>query len=402
VLSSLGEGVVDGQSNSGPSNWPEDAFITKFNADGTKAWTKFLGTSGYDKALALSTGLDGSIYISGRTTGTLDGQANSGAYDVFLTKFLLDGTKAWTKLLGTSKNDMALGLATGLDGSIYISGQTEGALDGQSNKGGWFDAFLTKFNSDGTKAWTKLLGTTGLDTAYAITIGLDGSIFISGDTLGSLDGHINNGEVDVFLTKYQLASTNSTPSTGVVTSIPLGSGLKFIPSLGADKIVGTASIDVVQQASTYSNNKLTRLPDGTWQVQSFSNVVNTDTLTNIERVEFTDLTVALDISGLAGQAAKIIGAVFGPSFVSNAYFTGIGLAYLDAGASYKDLATAAANAAGYPSNDALVSALIQNTTGAIPTTAAKNVYLNMLNTGTTLGDLVVSFADKKNPTNRDR
>ena len=57
------------------------------------------------------------------------------------------------------------------------------------------------------------------------------------------------------------------------------------------------------------------------------------------------------------------------------------------------MSAAAANASGYPSNDALVSALIQNTTGAAPTTAAKNVYLNMLNAGTTLGDLVVSFAD---------
>ena len=183
------------------------------------------------------------------------------------------------------------------------------------------------------------------------------------------------------------------PNAGSVTSIPYGTGQRYIPSAGADKVVGTSSLDVVQQASTYASNKLTKFPDGTWQVQNQANVFNTDTLTNIERVEFSDLTVALDIPGAAGQTAKILGAVFGPSFVSNTTFAGIGIAYLDAGASYKDLSAAAANAAGYPSNDALISALIQNTTGAAPTTIAKNVYLNMLNAGTELGDLVVSFAD---------
>ena len=64
-----------------------------------KVWTKLLGTSGEDQANALTTGLDGSIYVSGTTYGALDGQTNSGSGDAFLTKYSADGTKAWTKLL---------------------------------------------------------------------------------------------------------------------------------------------------------------------------------------------------------------------------------------------------------------------------------------------------------------
>ena len=70
--------------------------------------------------------------------------------------------KAWTKLLGTSGWDVANALTTGLDGSIYVSGWTSGALDGQTNSGG-FDAFLTKYGADGTIAWTKLLKLEGAD-----------------------------------------------------------------------------------------------------------------------------------------------------------------------------------------------------------------------------------------------
>ena len=89
-------------------------------------------------------------------------------------------TKAWTKLLGSPGDDIVRALTTGLDGSIYVSGYTTGALDGQTNSGGYYDAFLTKYSADGTKAWTQLLGSSGYDEAYALTTGLDGSIYASG------------------------------------------------------------------------------------------------------------------------------------------------------------------------------------------------------------------------------
>jgi uncharacterized delta-60 repeat protein len=195
-------GALDGQTYSGS----RDAFLTKYSADGTKAWTKLLGTNGGDEAYALTTGLDGSIYVSGYTTGALDGQTNSGGYDAFLTKYSADGTKDWTKLLGSSGRDKAVALTTGLDGSIYVSGSTDGALDGQTNSGG-YDAFLTKYSADGTKDWTKLLGTIGDDKAVALTTGLDGSIYVSGSTDGALDGQTNSGGYDAFLTKYSADGT---------------------------------------------------------------------------------------------------------------------------------------------------------------------------------------------------
>ena len=200
-VSGYTEGALDGQTNSGG----RDAYLTKYSVDGTKAWTKLLGTSGLDRAYALTTGLDGSIYVSGYTEGALDGQTNSGLEDAYLTKYSADGTKAWTKLLGTSSNDRAFALTTGLDGSIYVSGHTYGALDGQTNSG-LEDAYLTRYGADGTKAWTKLLGTSGIDRAFALTTGLDGSIYVSGQTSGALDGQANSGGLDAFLTKFSVLS----------------------------------------------------------------------------------------------------------------------------------------------------------------------------------------------------
>ena len=51
----------------------------------------------------------------------------------------------WTQTLSSSAEDSAHALTTGSDGAIYISGYTEGDLDGQTNNGG-FDTFTTKFS----------------------------------------------------------------------------------------------------------------------------------------------------------------------------------------------------------------------------------------------------------------
>ena len=125
-------------------------------------WTKLLGTSGYEEGKGVATSSDGSIYITGRTSGDLDGETYAGLYDTLLAKYASDGTKTWTKLLGSSSSDYSGGVATSSEGSIYITGYTRGNLDGETSAGST-DAFLTKYSSDGTKAWTKLLGSSNHD-----------------------------------------------------------------------------------------------------------------------------------------------------------------------------------------------------------------------------------------------
>ncbi|WP_157234501.1 SBBP repeat-containing protein [Limnospira indica] len=166
------------------------------------AWTRLLGTSAWDVALALTTGSDGSIYVAGKTWGDLDGQTNSGLYDAFITRFQPDGTKAWTRLLGTHRTEDASALTTGLDGSIYVAGSTGGDLDGQTNNAE-FEAFISRFQPDGTQDWTRLLGSSSFDGAHALTTGSDGSIYVAGYTAGDLDVQTNSGERDAFISRFQ-------------------------------------------------------------------------------------------------------------------------------------------------------------------------------------------------------
>ena len=196
-IAGFSQGNLDGQANSGAS----DAFITKYNQSGTKSWTRLIGTSADDRAYEIKTGVDGSIYLAGTSGGNLDRQINLGFIDVFVVKYTAEGNKAWTRLLGSETDDYAAALTTSLDNSIYVAGYTRGNLDGQVNSGS-SDAFIAKYGSDGTKIWTRLLGTSGYENATALTTGLDGSIYVSGSTTGSLDGQINSGKADAFITKF--------------------------------------------------------------------------------------------------------------------------------------------------------------------------------------------------------
>ena len=200
TTSSLLEGNVKSDMN------PQEAFFTKLSPDGAKALTKVFG-GGYEWGLKVAGSSDGFIYLAGHTgSSTMDGiVANTGdtSGDVFLTKYALTGTRVWTKIIGGSGSDDAGGLAIGSDGAIYLAGTTSGyVLDGAATNGS-SDIFVTKYVSDGTRAWTYVTGGTGSDVATALAVGTNGSIFITGTTRSAnVDGQAAIGNWDSIVIKY--------------------------------------------------------------------------------------------------------------------------------------------------------------------------------------------------------
>ena len=202
------KGDLDGQTNSDGINFFDvsgDAYLSKYRSDGSREWTRLLGSSSGEGASSVSTSSDGSIYIVGNTSGNLDGQLNSDkkgitfAGDAFISKYNSDGSKDWTRLLGTSSLDSASEVSVADDGSIYITGILGGDLEGETNNDG--GAFLSKYNSDGSNAWTQLLDSSSHDYGRSVAAADDGSVFIVGKH-GNLDGQINSGDSDIFIAKY--------------------------------------------------------------------------------------------------------------------------------------------------------------------------------------------------------
>lgn len=187
-------GDLDGNKNIGNN----DVFITKYDFNGNRVWTRLLGTSEKEKAIGIAIGNDG-VYITGNTNGNLDGISNMGTWDVFVTKYDFNGKKMWTRIIGTSNHDEGTGIsARGND--VYVTGYSLGNVDGIIGKGN-SDVFVIKYNSKGQKLWTRTLGSSESDYSYKISAGLDG-IYITGETTGTLDGQKVFGKSDIFIVKY--------------------------------------------------------------------------------------------------------------------------------------------------------------------------------------------------------
>ena len=115
-----------------------------------------------------------------------------------------------TWLLETSYGTGGNALTTGLDGSIYMAGWTQGNLAGEMNRG-YSDGFIAKYETDGALAWTRLLASNDWDGANALTTRIDGSIYIAGYTRGNLNGEINNGASDAFMSRVIVDGTVAEP-----------------------------------------------------------------------------------------------------------------------------------------------------------------------------------------------
>ena len=108
-----------------------------------------------------------------------------------------------------------------------MTGTTEGGLDGNANSGGiryylrasCKDIFLVKYNSSGTKQWTKQFGTSSMDDGTGVTTDSSGNIYVTGYTKGDLDGNTKSGDDDIFLVKYDSSGTKQKPPSK--TNTPL-------------------------------------------------------------------------------------------------------------------------------------------------------------------------------------
>jgi hypothetical protein len=148
---------------------------------------------------------------------------------------------------------------------------------------------------------------------------------------------------------------------------------------GDDAIDGGTGLDVAVYSSSRSNCQLTKTASG-FNVTSAGD--GADALTGIERLEFPDGKIALDVGGSAGRVVKTLGAVFGAGSIGNEAYVGIGLSLVDGGMAYGDLMQLALNArlGGPASNAQVVTLLYTNVVGSVPPAADLAYYVGLLDT----------------------
>ncbi len=146
--------ILVGQSNE---------FVTKYNKSGIKQWTKLLGginSLGWSQTDARAIAVDSSsnIYTAGETPTGLNGNTDPAGIVYYVSKRNSNGDLLWVRQPANGKTNYALACAVDSLSNIYIAGQTNIALDGQTKHSGPgtsdFDLFIVKYDTKGNRIWT--------------------------------------------------------------------------------------------------------------------------------------------------------------------------------------------------------------------------------------------------------
>ncbi|HLA82377.1 MAG TPA: hypothetical protein VJP78_12295 [Thermoleophilia bacterium] len=170
-----------------------DAFVRKYDLDGNEVWTRQFGSPESDVARGIAADASG-VYVIGETEGALPGQTRVGHLNAFVRKYDFDGNEVWTRQFGGADFVSASGVAVVAFG-VYVVGFTSGVLPGQTSAGGW-DAFIRKYDVDGNEVWTRQFGIFESDTASAVAVFAFG-VYVAGVTSFP-------GNTDAFIRKYDL------------------------------------------------------------------------------------------------------------------------------------------------------------------------------------------------------
>ena len=172
-----------------------DAFITKLNADGTLAYSTYVGGTDRDVAYGIAVDINGAAVIVGETesdnfTANSDGSEDlgGGATDGFIVRISPTGTEVdFSQFFGGNGSERALGIALDDASSAYVVGSTTStdiavSSGFQEENAGGTDAFVFKFDAEGTEIYSSYFGGVGFDEGTGIGVDSTGNAYISGTT----------------------------------------------------------------------------------------------------------------------------------------------------------------------------------------------------------------------------
>jgi Ca2+-binding RTX toxin-like protein len=166
---------------------------------------------------------------------------------------------------------------------------------------------------------------------------------------------------------------------------------------GTDFFDGGLGIDTVVYNGPQERYSITK-SGNRYVVSEPTGSDDTDYLSNIERIQFSNGKVALDLGGNAGQAARLIGALLGPSFIKDKALAGVVLGLIDQDYSIESIANLGLNTsfylalAGSTKHEDFVNHVFRNVVGRPPEANEQKTYVDILNAGTSQAALAVMAA----------
>jgi len=178
-------------------------YVVKLGTDGNMLWAK--NTSGPGQGFSIALDNSGYVVTTGPFYGTMDFDPTAatdnltsfGEFDIFLWKLDAVGNHVWVKQMGSDNAgggfDCGNGVAIDGSGNIYSTGFFIGTADFDPGPAtfnltaGNYDAYISKLDQDGNFVWTKNITGFNAERGFAIDVDSDGSVYTTGDFIGTAD-----------------------------------------------------------------------------------------------------------------------------------------------------------------------------------------------------------------------
>jgi hypothetical protein len=158
-----------------------DTFAARIDADGDVVWATKLGAQGDDYNRGLAVAPDGAIYLTGSfeqeiLVGT-DILVSPNFSTVYVARLNPDGSPAWGRRIGGTGFDFGESLAVDAEGNVYATGYVDGAFvvstgDGDENHqtAGDNDGYLAVYSPEGELLSFETIGGTNRDRGQGVAL----------------------------------------------------------------------------------------------------------------------------------------------------------------------------------------------------------------------------------------
>lgn len=153
----------------------QNAYVVKLDSSGNIMWTRIVGGGQGDKAEDIIVTADSGLVVVG---GSLSySVANT---DMYVFKLNKDGDLLWTRTVGGSRSDYAYAVAETADGHLIVGGATNSYGEGAVGFLEATDAYVVMLDAFGDTVWTRTIGGDNYEQIHDIIVTSDNHILAAG------------------------------------------------------------------------------------------------------------------------------------------------------------------------------------------------------------------------------
>ncbi|WP_313537912.1 hypothetical protein [Sphingomonas sp.] len=244
-------GTTKGDLGANLSTGNDNLFLTKMDSAGKVVWQRNLGANGSATGASVSLGQDGSVVVAGTVTGSFNGITADG--DMAVAKYAANGDEQFSTLVVSKDADTARAVTVGADGSVFVAGRI-------ANKDGG-DAMVVRIDPKGKIAERRTINTGGSDTISSLATDKDGNLLalvssqgvasvmkLQASALSNTLGSISLGTADA---RALAVSADGSIAVGGATSSAIAGTQSNGLSGGRDGFVTRIDANLTSATTTY-------------------------------------------------------------------------------------------------------------------------------------------------------